>query len=111
MATVPDEEIVAKRQNFQPDYPEDNKLFAGTEKEQAQGQRTVTQQKKHNNYYNQEKRSAGMTIYTLPVSSEADEMQDSRPSVRGHDPVVTGDVECKMDKETANTCTPILSKP
>lgn len=72
MATVPDEEIVAQRQNFQPEYPQDNKLFAGTEKEQAQGQRTVTQQKKHNNYYNQEKRSAGTTISTIPILSEAD---------------------------------------
>lgn len=72
MATVPDEEIVAQRQNFQPEYPQDNKLFPGTEKEQAQGQRTVTQQKKHNNFYEQEKRSAGTTILTISIFSETD---------------------------------------
>lgn len=56
-----DEEIQAARQDWEPEYPQGNdKRFPGSEHEQAQNQRTVTQQKKHNEFYNQEKRETGM---------------------------------------------------
>jgi hypothetical protein len=55
-----DEEIVKARQNFEPEYPSgDEKLFQGSQAEQAQNQRTVTQQKKHNEYFQQEQRQTG----------------------------------------------------
>lgn len=55
-----DEEIVQARQDWEPEYPSgDDKRFPGSQAEQAQNQRTVVQQKKHNEYYNSEKRQTG----------------------------------------------------
>lgn len=55
-----DEEIVKAREDFEPEYPSgDEKRFPGSQAEQAQNQRTVTQQKKHNEFYKQEQRQTG----------------------------------------------------
>ncbi|KAI4719282.1 hypothetical protein E4T48_04452 [Aureobasidium sp. EXF-10727] len=60
MSKPTDEEIEQARQDWEPEYPSgDEKRFQGSQAEQAQNQRTVTQQKKHNEYYNQEKRQTG----------------------------------------------------
>lgn len=56
-----DEEIVKAREDFEPEYPSgDEKRFPGSQAEQAQNQRTVTQQKKHNEFYKQEQRQTGL---------------------------------------------------
>ncbi|KAI4725434.1 hypothetical protein E4T49_06792 [Aureobasidium sp. EXF-10728] len=61
MSKPTDEEIEQARQDWEPEYPSgDEKRFQGSQAEQAQNQRTVTQQKKHNEYYNQEKRQTGL---------------------------------------------------
>lgn len=59
--TMPtDEERIAARQDWAPEYPSgDEKRFPGSQAEQEQNQRTVVQQKKHNEFYNQEKRQTG----------------------------------------------------
>lgn len=60
MSKPTDEEIEKARENFEPEYPSgDEKLFPGSQAEQAQNQRTVTQQKKHNEFYKQEQRQTG----------------------------------------------------
>jgi hypothetical protein len=57
-----DEEIREARQDFEPEYPSgDEKRFQGSQAEQAQNQRTVTQQKKHDEFYKQELRQTGKT--------------------------------------------------
>ncbi|KAI4743140.1 hypothetical protein E4T50_06473 [Aureobasidium sp. EXF-12298] len=56
-----DEEIREARQDFEPEYPSgDEKRFQGSQAEQAQNQRTVTQQKKHDEFYKQELRQTGL---------------------------------------------------
>lgn len=69
MPPVTDEQRVEARQNWEPEYPSgDEKRFPGSQAEQSQNQRTVTQQKKHNEYYNKEKRETGMPIVSpIPV--------------------------------------------
>lgn len=54
-----DPEFVRRQQEFEPEWVKDNPLFPGTEPEQAQTQRTVTQENKHKNFYNQELRQEG----------------------------------------------------
>jgi hypothetical protein len=55
-----DEEIVKARENFEIEYPSgDEKRFQGSQEEQAQNQRTVTQQKKHNEFDKKAIRTTG----------------------------------------------------
>jgi hypothetical protein len=55
-----DEEIREARQDFEPEYPSgDEKRFQGSQAEQAQNQRTVTQQKKHNEFDKKAIRTTG----------------------------------------------------
>jgi len=66
-----DEEIIKARQDFEPEYPSgDEKRFQGSQEEQAQNQRTVTQQKKHNEFYKQELRQTGKHPPPIPPSDE-----------------------------------------
>jgi len=56
-----DEEIVKARENFEPEYPSgDEKRFQGSQEEQAQNQRTVVQQKKHNEFDKKAIRTTGL---------------------------------------------------
>jgi hypothetical protein len=55
-----DEEIMATRETWEPEYPSrDEKIHPGSQAEQSQVQRTVQQNKKHKEFYNQEKRQTG----------------------------------------------------
>jgi hypothetical protein len=66
-----DEEIIKARENFEIEYPSgDEKRFHGSQEEQAQNQRTVTQQKKHNEFDKQAIRTTGKQQITLPLPSK-----------------------------------------
>jgi hypothetical protein len=68
-----DEEIVKARENFEIEYPSgDEKRFQGSQEEQAQNQRTVTQQKKHNEFDKKAIRTTGkqqILSYQFPKST------------------------------------------
>jgi hypothetical protein len=83
-----DEEIVKARQNFEPEYPSgDEKLFQGSQAEQAQNQRTVTQQKKHNEYFQQEQRQTGKQ-HPHHSKSVQNESKTDTPNIQVYKPSV-----------------------
>jgi len=55
-----DPDFVRRQQEFQPEWVKEPRRFPGTEAEQAQEQRTVTMEKKHQSLFKQEQRQAGL---------------------------------------------------
>lgn len=90
-----DEEIVQARQDWEPEYPSgDDKRFPGSQAEQAQNQRTVVQQKKHNEYYNSEKRQTGKDqCGSTNIDKETNQTQVCKPSAPDLHPAVPEESE------------------